>query len=138
MKKILVLLFGMIATNCFSQYDYQPQEHRPSTWWKHTPGMELRKAGNTFFTGLAFETAGIVFVELGSAINNNYTVMNSSSTGTSTGNTDITIGGFMIIAGGVCNILAWVHVNRAGRLMDLNNKVSFSGTKNGLGLVYKL
>jgi len=138
MKKILPIIFTLIALNSFSQY-VEPQHTQNNNairgWQGHTPGTELRKAGNSFFTGLALETGGIIFVSVGSSLMS-YNANTGGATNTSAGQADVTIGGLMIVAGFTYNILAWLHVNRAGRLMDMNNKASFNGTKNGVGLTY--
>ncbi len=138
MKKLLSFIFALISINALSQY-VEPQHAQSFRtvrgWQGHTPGTELRKAGNSFFTGLGLETGGIIFVSVGSSLIS-YNPNTGGATNASAGGVDITIGSLMIVAGFTYNILAWVHVNRAGRLMDMNNKVSFGGTKNGVGLTY--
>jgi hypothetical protein len=127
MKKLLIVLFSILALNGFSQLKPLAPVNGPR-WLSSTPGTELRKASNYFFTGIILEGAGIVLITVGA--------VQAYVSGTS-GNGASAIGTLMLLAGPVFNILAWVHINHAGRLMD-GIKVSFGGTKNGLGLTYNL
>lgn len=88
---------------------------------KSTAGIELKKASNQFYTGF-FMTIG------GAAIT--YATRN---------HVDRTLpqAGVLISSIGIIvNITSWIHINKAGKLLD--NKVTASLTANGLKLNIKI
>ena len=97
----------------------------------NTPGTELKKAGTCFFIGTGLEVGGAIFLSIGS-VQAAASYSNNSSAGTGT----VTLGVLMMGTGAVYGVLAWVHIIRAGKLMDAY-KVSFGPTEHGIGLAYK-
>lgn len=136
---LLTLLTLLLFTPCFSQMSPMAPHAAPAghKWLASTPGAELAKAGRCHFIGLGCEALGVIFISAGVAQQYNapQNVTGTSNTTSTAGAGDQLIGSLLFITGGVFNIMAWVHINHAGRLMDVN-KVSFGGTKNGIGLTY--
>jgi len=133
MKKIVFGLLILISANCFSQAREQQTSMAPkSSWLANTPGTELRKAGTCFFIGTGLEVGGVIFLSVGTV-----QAAASYSNNNSSGSGSVTLGVLMMGTGAVYGILAWVHITRAGRLMDAY-KVSFGPTQHGIGLTYKL
>jgi hypothetical protein len=127
MKTVLMFLFIIsMALRCSPQaMTYkEPQRELGPAWLHHTPGTELQLAANCFFDGVLLLGGGFVAVTVGLT--------------PSTPIAGLVIGGsLMIIASPVFDILAWVHIKRAGTLMDMK-RVTFGGTPHGIGLTYNL
>ncbi|HTA82499.1 MAG TPA: hypothetical protein VK783_06195 [Bacteroidia bacterium] len=136
MKNILVIALTLIVVNCFSQAREQSVVSKApaSNWLSNSPGGELRKAGTYYFIGLGLMVGGSILVSVGST---EQQAVNPTGNGKNTsGEGSIAVGSIAIITGGVYGVLAWVHIIRAGRLMDAYKKVSFGPTRNGIGLAY--
>ena len=86
-------------------------------WKQNTPGREMRKASNQFVTGLSLTMAGGALLYIGR------------------NHIDRTIpqaGSLIMAIGSIVNLTSWIHINRAGRLMD--KKVTAHLTGNGIKL----
>lgn len=142
MKTLLLTALSLLLfTPCFSQIMKAPPQHGAEAgpkWLSSTPGLELKKAGRSHFIALGCETFGVLLISAGAAQQYSapQNVTGSSNTTSTAGAGDEAIGSLLLITGGVFNILAWVHINHAGKLME-GNKVTFGSTKNGIGLTYK-
>jgi hypothetical protein len=124
---VLLTCISLVSTAQATDHYVAPPMASGHGWIFHTPGEELKKAANSFFTGVLLEGGGVILISSGA----------SSQTNPNRGL--ISLGGLMLIAGPVFNILAWVHIKHAGTLMDMSaKKLSVGGTKHGLGLIYYL
>ena len=79
-------------------------------WMKHTPGQELVLASSKYYTGLTLQVIGSVLVGLGSiSENDDYKTANNFLK---------IMGGSLSLVGVGIEISSFIHVKRAGILMD--------------------
>lgn len=112
MKTFLLLILLTLSITSFSQIMVKD---KPAS----TPGMELRKASNQFYTGMFLSIAGGAII---------YASRN---------HVDKTIpqAGILISCVGVIvNLTSWIHINKAGKLLDKKLSASIGG--NGILLKY--
>jgi hypothetical protein len=86
------------------------------SWRKHTPGQELVIASTKYYTGLTLQIIGAVFIALGNIPGDNYQ--------TNMDGNDFfkVLGAGLTVTGGVYQIGSYIHIKRAGILMDAKNK----------------
>jgi len=94
-------------------------------------GVELIKAGNQYYTGLAFTLAGVLIEETG--------ILVSGSSGVSTAGLQIVElgGGVLALVGTIDMIASYSHIKNAGRILKYGTKYEFGfGATNtgGVGL----
>jgi len=135
MKRLFFILLSLITLNCFSQArEDKPVSRAPKTTWvSNTPGTELKKAGTDYFICLGGMVGGGILFDVG--VNEALAHVGYGSSYSGQGSGAILLGTMAFSTGLVYGVLAWVHITRAGRLMD-GYKVSFGPTRNGIGLAY--
>lgn len=136
MRLLLCAILVFLSVQCFSQ-NYTKPVNTPAgpKWLANSAGTELKKASICYFTSLGCETLGIILVSEGAIQAANAQTNNTNNTTSTAGAGPTLLGSGLLITGAVFNILAWVHINHAGRLME-SQKISFGNTKNGIGLTY--
>jgi|GEM_PF-5870229 hypothetical protein len=135
MRTLCFVFFTLITLNCFSQAREEPVKSKApkTTWLSNTPGTELRKASTDYFICLGGLVSGGILFGIGST--EQAAVNPTGNSNNTTGLGAIEIGTIALGTGLTYGVLAWVHIMRAGRLMDAY-KVSFGPTRNGIGLAY--